>query len=296
MMSRGKLKVCITGSSGMIASEFILKYKHEFEILALTSNPNLNIPGVLTVHYDLKNFDSTTQEILLFNPEIIINSAFYLSSGKENKEVDQFVNGLKFTNFLLNVVSKLNHTHWIEMRSFSEYKFSDSGLPVESPSYLYSVYKSNVVSLIHWYSKLSNMKVTELVLFSVYGKKSKNKKIIDYLIKSFNSESPVELSSGNQKLDFVHISDVIDSIIHSIKYQEKRIWVGTGKATSIKDLARLIESLFKTSKLNITWDENKDRPNDIYLAKAPCALNKTWSSSIDLYEGVNLYLENLNYK
>lgn len=291
-MSPGKKKILVTGATGMVASEFIQKYKNEYDIMALTRSPNLHIDEVNVILYSLEDFSWLKQKILEFNPTVIINTAFYLSSRRSTNEINEFTESIKFTNYLLDAIASLDKTHWIEMRSFSEFEFLENGYPREKASYLYSVYKSFSSTLIQWYSsQCSNFKITELVLFTVYGKRSRSKKVIDFLIDAIGSKESVIFSSGIQRLDFVHISDVLSAIKHSIDFQNDRIWVGTGSAKSIKELGKVIEST--SSQLNITWDPKRDRPSDIYYAKAPTELNEEWLAKIHLEEGVAMYMNDV---
>ena len=288
-MSLGKKRVIVTGATGMVASEFIQKFKHQYDIMALTRSHDMHIDDVKVLQFSLTDFSGLRQKIIDFKPAVIINTAFYLSSRSSISEINEFVESVRFTNYLLDAISSLEDTHWIEMRSSSEFEFFKNNTPKEKASYLYSIYKSFSSNLLQWYSsQSSNFKVTELVLFTVYGKRSKGKKVIDFLIDAIGSREKVVFSSGIQRLDFVHISDVLAAIKHSIDFQNERIWVGTGTTKSIKELAMLIES--NSSSLNVFWDPARDRPNDIYYAKAPIDLNDEWLAKVNLEEGVRLYL------
>ena len=293
MMSLGKKRLIVTGATGMVASEFIKNFKRQYDIMALTRSRDLHIDEVKVLQFSLANFSELREEILDFKPDVIINTAFYLSSRSSTNEINEFIESVRFTNYLLDAIASLDKTHWIEMRSFSEFEFFKNNPPREKASYLYSVYKSFSSNLLLWYSsQSSNVKISELVLFTVYGKRSRGKKVIDYLIDSIGSREKIVFSSGIQRLDFVHISDVLAAINHSIDFQNDRIWVGTGTTTSVKELATLIES--KSSPLNVLWDSSRDRPSDIYYAKAPIELNKGWVAKVRLEEGAVTYMNDIN--
>ena len=293
MMSLGKKRVIVTGATGMVASEFINYFKSDYEIMALTRSGDLHIDEVKVVQFSLTDFSGLKQTIIDFKPVIIINTAFYLSSGSSTNEINEFIESVRFTNHLLNAVASIDNMHWIEMRSFSEFEFFKNDVPREKASYLYSVYKSFSSNLVHWYSiQNTNIKVTELVLFTVYGKRSRGKKVIDFLFDAIGSREKVVFSSGIQRLDFIHISDVLTAIRHSIDFQNERIWVGTGTTKSIKELATLIKS--NSSRLNVFWDSSRDRPNDLYYAKAPTELNDGWRAKVPIEKGVVEYMNYIN--
>ena len=98
------------------------------------------------------------------------------------------------------------------------------------------------------------------------------------------------MSPGYQVSDFVHLNDVIDCVKYLIDNPHKwegnkgdTFHLGTGKGTSIRELAMIFERLTH-KKSNIDWGGISYRANDIMHAVAPTGklMELGWSAKIDL--------------
>lgn len=81
---------------------------------------------------------------------------------------------------------------------------------------------------------------TGLRFFNVYGPNN-NKGIIKRAFECINNGETLELYGGNNVRDFIHISDVVRTIISSLDSKEKIIEVGTGTGMTIFQALHIIE-------------------------------------------------------
>jgi CDP-paratose synthetase len=172
-----------------------------------------------------------------------------------------------------------------------------------NPSNFYAASKSAARYVIKYYKRVIGFKLIHIIPYSVYGGNSRSKKVIDYIIDSLNSDSPVEMTRGDQVFDFTYIDDVTDFYLHCIKNSELLVdecdyHVGTGKGTTIRELAALVES--KTGKkANILWGARPYRPFDIMKVVAPVGGMESlgWMPKISLDQGLDkLLLEGIKNK
>jgi len=93
------------------------------------------------------------------------------------------------------------------------------------------------------YRESYGLTTTILRLSNVYGPHSKHKSsVIAKFIKKCLKHKPIEIfGDGLQTRDFVHVDDVVRTIMHCSK--AKMLNVSSGEATSILDLAEMIRSL-----------------------------------------------------
>ena len=107
------------------------------------------------------------------------------------------------------------------------------------------------------YSKLYNLNIIGLRLFSVYGKGEKSKDKYANLISQFlwalkKGKKPLVYGDGTQKRDFTYVEDIVDAFILSMKYLEgkKRICqminAGTGKSYSINEMIKILNKKLGT--------------------------------------------------
>ena len=97
-------------------------------------------------------------------------------------------------------------------------------------------------------------------------------------------------SSGNQLRDFVHINDVVNAIIKSLKNKKARgqiINVGTGKPKKIKNIIKYIKKILKGGhplfgKIKLRKDESLK--NYANINKAKKVIN--WKPRISFKKGL----------
>ncbi len=109
-----------------------------------------------------------------------------------------------------------------------------------------------------------------LRFFNVYGPEN-NKGIVKFLMDQGNNSS-INVRGPEQERDFVHIDDVIDSIIYLLEpynwnFESRIIEVGTGIGTQVMDLVNLYMKL-SGKKFNISVVEAGDHEPKSMVAKS----------------------------
>ena len=296
------MKILVTGSTGFVGRNLIPKLiENGHQILEITRSveKSKNLFGLKTLKVKITNNHKLfARKISDFEPEIVIHLASYLSAADDYGTMMNLINSnITFLTRLLDSISKVNLKLFINTGTCAEYK--TGGENILEPAYLYSATKTASRSFIDYYSKTFNFKQFTVIPYTIYGGHDSQKKIIDYFYDSISSNQNLDFSPGFQKLDFIHINDIISLYVHLINNYElipnkQYIYAGTGVGTSLRDLAKLIEKSTE-SKLKINWGGKAYRPNDIMDATANIKLNDfepNWHYKIDLEEGINLYLSN----
>lgn len=130
--------------------------------------------------------------------------------------------------------------------------------------------------------------------YTIYGGRDSQKKIIDIIFDSITSDEPLQLSSGEQILDFIHMDDVVSfykTVVANYKKlpQKSNFKLGSGKGHSLKQLAKIIETV-TNGKTNIAWGAKEYRKSDVMYAVADVEANKSifdWEPKISLEIGVS---------
>ena len=137
--------------------------------------------------------------------------------------------------------------------------------------------------------------MTILRIFNVYGKNQKLGWLVPDLTRKFldKKNKIVELKHYRNTRDFIHINDVSNAILKSLKLKGLNILnVGTSKETTILQIARIISNELKSNK-KIVCLEKKSKNNAI--SKADISLTKKiliWKPSIKLKDGLKKILKN----
>lgn len=286
-------KVLITGSTGFIGRHLIPKIlKNGYEVLEITRSYSKSIEcfGERTSKIEINDL-LFKEKISEFDPEYVIHLAAYLTSSDEWKDIEKLVNSnILVLAKILNAVSVTNIKLFINTGSFSEYFY---GNDTYEPAYFYAATKTASRSLVNYYSKAYNFKQVTVVPYTIYGGNDSNKKVIDIMIDSLNYKLPVDLSPGEQILDFIYIDDVIDFYLlllerESLIDDKTNFQLGTGKGHTLREVAHLIE-VISHKKVNINWGGKSYRNSDIMFAIANLKNSKSmlgWSPKITLEKGL----------
>jgi CDP-paratose synthetase len=293
-------KVLITGATGFVGRHLIPQLINTFgNIEILTVNRNAEKAQNLFYKVKCTHILSTDyNEIITFNPDIVIHLATLSTSRNDTQIIKPMIEAnIEFGTCLLSVLSKCNHLKlFVNVGSFAEYRMGTDKI---SDAYLYAATKSAFRNFVDYYSNLIGFKYITAIPYTVYGSNDTAKKIIDYIRESLSAQNPVKMTKGEQMLDFIHISDVVNFFVKIIENMPKIIenmpngenfYVGTGKGTKIRDLAKLIEKA-ENKKCNIDWSGLPYRTLDVMYAVAPIEKNNTiinWKSKISIEEGIKL--------
>jgi CDP-paratose synthetase len=295
-----QMKILITGATGYVGQNFIPELIQTFpDVEIMTVNLSIEEAGKLFPYPQCTHI--STQELVLihdFNPQTVYHLAT-LSTSRNDEEIihPMLEANIEFGVKLLHHLSFCPHLQlFVNIGSFAEYNQRTQKI---SNSYLYSATKSAFRSFVEYYATLSKYKCIHLVPYSLYGGKDTAKKIIDYIRESLDAETPVKMSKGEQILDFTHVKDLVSFFLFIIKKFEQflqfpigeEFHIGTGKGTSIRDLAKMMEKVFG-KKCNADWGGIPYRPLDTMYAVAPVKKNRNllnWETKISLEEGLERY-------
>lgn len=270
------MNLLVTGATGFVGRNLlpILINNKEIEKILLFVN---NKEKALKMYSDKKIFlttlsDDYKNQIKKFNPDKVIHLAAYLTSKNDTSEIDKLLDAnIRFGTFLLDALKECNIGEFLNFGTFAEYRF---GIDIDN-AYLYSATKSAFKSILDYYSELVNFKYYNIIPYSIYGGIDSQKKVIDYIKDSFEKE--IDMTLGEQILDFIHINDVCN-FIEKLLFHEKEIpnktnfHLGTGQGTSIRELSKILEEKYN-KKCHINWGKLPYRERDIMYAVAPIGNN-----------------------
>jgi nucleoside-diphosphate-sugar epimerase len=295
------MKILITGATGFVGKNLVPKLlKDNHNLFEVTVQPDISegLYGNLFEHYyfSYEKQADFIKKIEKFNPEIVIHLASYLTASDETKEMKKLLDAnIIFLNHVLDTLKNTNLKWFINTGSFAEYFKGDGKL---DPAYLYTATKSASRIFVDYYSKTYNFNYLTIAPYTIYGGKDTQKKIIDIIYDSLDNHSPLDLTPGNQMLDFIHLDDVTDFYITVIQNLEKitsaaNFQLGTGIGHTLQDLVAIMER--QTGKIaNIHWGGKQYRPRDVMYAVANISLQYhlfKWQPKILLEEGIKAYIK-----
>ena len=297
------MRVLVTGSTGFVGRHLIPKLVaggHSVTEVTIEPGRSNELYGNSTRKIIDDGFqENLAEKIVSVKPEIVIHLASYLTSLDDYKTLEKLINSnIHFFCRILDALKFADTKLFINTGSCAEYLHGNNDL---SPAYLYSATKTASRYFLKYYSNVYNYNSVTVVPYTIYGGNDSNKKIIDIIIDSLDSQTPVDLSPGDQVLDFIHVDDVAEFYLFLVdNYQQiingSNYHLGTGQATTIKELAKIVENV-TGKKTNINWGAKPYRPSDVLYAVADTksiSNTLTWSPAISLETGLHMMMKKIN--
>ena len=279
----------VTGGAGFIGRHLVAKLLHDQHEITIFDNfsssskndiTHLLEDGVGLVTGDILDYDLLLKSMPNYDFVIHLAAQTSVSQSVANPKTtaDIIVDGT--VNVLKSCV-KTNVKNIIFSSSAAVYGNSINTLLAEnaqlSPLSSYGASKLVAEYNLLAFSKLFGLNCISLRLFNVYGNgQSSEAGVIRKFLKNISNDVPIEIfGDGVQSRDFVHVSDVIQAFYCAIRNIEAKRGenynIGSGKATSINELAALLLS-GKGKDLQLIHKpalegEIKDSKADISLAE-----------------------------
>ncbi len=265
------MRVLVTGATGFVGRHLIPLLYKEHEVLCLVRDED---KAKALFGQEVKYLSTTDlSQVKLFNPEVVIHLASYLTSLNDEKSMHKLLEAnIVFGTELLNTLQSCDIKLFINIGSFAEYRL---GASCPNSAYLYTATKTAFKEILKYYSDLGGYPFVHIVPYTIYGGNDSQKKIFDYVKDSLDAEEPIAMTLGEQILDFVHVDDVaaclayfVDNIELVVAKGVQEYHLGTGQGHSIRELASIIEKKYG-KKTNILWGARPYRPRDVMHAVAP---------------------------
>ena len=295
------MKILVTGGAGFIGSHVVDSLVEEGHEVFVIDNlitgrmSNLNEKAKFYC-YNLDNFINVEQIFIKEKPEVIFHLAAQVNV---RNSVDNPVHDAR-----MNILNSINLMELSRKFDVKKFIFSSTGgaiygdndsLPTtesveEKPVSPYGCAKLAVEKYLHFYNKIYGLNFNSLRYSNVYGERQNPHGeagvVAIFLNKMFNGESPV-IFGGSQTRDFIHVSDVVNANLLSLKDKHNEIYnVGTGIETDIFGIFSVLNEFFNNRFKLIIKDKNKGEQLKSCLAYSKIRENLGWMPSVFLKEGL----------
>jgi len=295
------MRVLVTGGSGFIGSHLVKALVEEgYDVVVVDIKvPNCSIEGVKFLKLDIRNYPALRKAIK--SVELIVHLAALIDAHESvirpNLYHEINVNG---TLNILRLCKDLKIRKLIFTSSAAVYGEARY-LPIDeehslNPLTPYGATKVACEAYISAFHSSYGISAIILRVFNAYGPKQLGTYagVISNFIKRALSNKPLIIyGDGKQTRDFVYVSDVVKAIIKALKSNvDFGVFnVGSGKPTSINELAELIKEL-TNRELKIVHEN--DRIGDVRHSYANIKRIKEvleWVAEVELREGLRKTIE-----
>ena len=305
------MRLIVTGGAGFIGShlcDLLIKKRNVDKIIVidhLQDGTKKNLKNVLKskkiilFKYDIRNKKKILP--LFKGVDVVIHLAALSDIVPSITDPENYLS--------TNIVGTMNVLESMRFYNVKKIIYAASsscyGIPKKYPTkenesidtrYPYAFSKNIGEQLIQHWSKVYNINYISLRLFNVYGTRSRTHGAYGaalgiFLRQKISGKAYTVVGDGNQKRDFVYVSDVCNAFFQSIISKKKNLIlnIGYGKPHSVNYLTKLLggPKIFiprRPSEPDIT---HADIKRAIKFIK--------WRPKITLEEGIDIVVKNINY-
>ena len=299
-----KIKILIVGGTGFIGYHLAKKsLKKGFHVTSISTRKPKKIrylPKVKYIVCDITKRKSLKKKIKKYF-DYVVNLGGYVDHSDKKKTFESHYKGCKN---LTEIFLKNPPKSFVQMGSSVEYgrikspQKENAKCSVRSNKSTYG--KAKLLASTHLINlfKKNKFPSTVLRLYLAYGPRQERNRFLPITIMACIKNKKFPCSLGNQFRDFVHVNDVVNAIIKSLKNKKARgqiINIGSGKPRKIRSI---IESIKKNTKGGQPqFGKIKFRKDEILrlypnIKKAKNKIN--WQPNISFSKGLKLTIRYYN--
>jgi len=306
-MPKSYSKIIVTGGAGFIGSHIVdrmLKEGYEVSVVDDLSQGRLdNISQYLNdenfkfIKADIR--DSERINTIVKDADAILHQAAVVSVTRSFED-PTYTSEVNVTGTLNILKASINSNVKKFIYASSCAVYGDAKAPRQSeetptsPKSPYAATKVAAENYCKTFKRLYGLEAIPLRYFNVYGPRQSygpySGVITNFIDRLIREEPPVIHGDGEQARDFVDVSDIVEANILALEragVSSDPINIGTGTATSIKDLANLLIDIMGRRNLKPAFDQ--PRTGDIRhscadITKARRALG--YEPKVPLREGL----------
>lgn len=297
-------QILVTGGTGFIGSQLVERLLTENKsiiILKRSFSDTWRIDHLIDKYSNnltLLNIDEIELENIFSSYDIegIFHlAASYIKCPTHEDIITTVQSNIDFPTTLLDLAVRNDVEYFINTGTFFEYSLNK--LPLTESSKIdslnfYSTSKISFENILKFYSKEYGIKASTLKLYTPYGPKDDENKIIPYLIIKTLKKEEVNINNPNNRLDIVHVQDIINAYI---KVKENILNFNNYEVFNIAhDKSYSINEIYSSIKYNMNLEKKLNINEDAIstfsdTTKVKNMLN--WEPKLGIDEGIKNTIE-----
>jgi len=285
----------ITGATGYLGLNLVrrlLKDNHRV-LCILRTNSNCDLLPKnehLTIYKHQSDVEALALALKAFKPQLVFHLASNFIAEHQSEQVDALINAnLLFGTQLLEAMTVAKVNNIINTGTNWQHYHSDQYDPV----CLYAATKEAFEKILQFYVKARQLNCITLKLFDIYGPGDFRKKLIPLLEKYAITGDVLEMSSGEQALDMVHVDDVVEAYLTAEMRLRERDCLGvmeefavaSGQPLALQKIVELLE-VNMGKKISVRWGARPYRTREVMTLWSNYKILPRWNVKYFFPEGL----------
>ena len=253
-----------------------------------------------TTHFYDGNINNLISILELSRPTVVFHLAAKVVTDHKFENVaiveEIYDSNILFGSQLLEAMRICSIKKFVNTGTFWQYYEGGEYNPVS----LYAASKQAFEAILKYYVNAENYEVITLTLFDNYGPLDTRPKLFSMLNKLALSNSPVEMSGGEQYINIVYIDDVAQAyitagliLIEETGSKYNNYVVSSPSQIKLRDLVEIYLEL-ATIKPKILWGARTYRDREVMHPWSSGVRLPGWHPQVDLRQGIAKILPILN--
>jgi len=206
----------VSGATGFIGSNLVKALIARGQAVFVLAREGTDTTGAETVGAKVIRNTGGTLELVkalsALQPQTVFHLASYFTADHKPAEVDSLINSnLGFSTQLLEASVLAGCKKFVNAGTNWQHYDSQN----YSPACLYAATKEAFEAILRYYSDASGLRVLTLKLFDSYGPNDSRRKLLALLSEALRTGQPLGMSPGEQKINFVHVDDIVRAFLHA---------------------------------------------------------------------------------
>lgn len=287
-------KAIVTGATGYIGSNLCKQLIKEGWEVAIVARPtsDYNYLSDVINKIEILEYDDNLSNLISFFNKIKASVVFHLAAVAINEhdvsDVDILLNAnIRFGLHILEAMKQSSTPFLINTGTYWQHFESDEYNPLN----LYAATKQSFQDLVKYYTSIGEIKAITLKLFDTYGPNDDRPKLINLLHKFADEGIELDMSPGEQQLDYVHIDDITQAFIKAYEYiydieEYEEFAVATGRLIQLKELVQLFKE--KTGKeIKVNWGGKPYRKREVLKPWSSYRTLPNWNCEKEIEKEIN---------
>ena len=289
-------RALVTGGTGFIGSHLVEHLRAAGWVIHMLVRPDGEHMARPSAGVHIHPYRGQTADVIEAMERSRPDVVFHLASLFLAQHTAQQIVPLIETNVLLGVqlleaMSGAGVKSLVNTGTSWQHFHSDSYLPVN----LYAATKQAFEDILAYYVDAEGIHAVTLSLFDSYGPGDTRNKLLRLLLDCLETNGELQMSTGEQVLDLVHVDDLCEAFLHAArlvrdpKHPPMACYaVSGGERMSLREIVATLEQTAGHT-LRIDWGARPSRPREVMrLWDGPAMPG--WQPRIKLVDGLKALL------
>lgn len=266
------MRLLVTGHSGFIGSHLCARLRKEHELFYLVRpHSPLDEPGAHDHSFIFANNNIYVLAQFMRSNKIdgIIHLAsLYLQKHESQDIPDLIQSNVYFGTAVLEAAAFAGVKWFINTGTIWQNYNAPDGSDSYCPVNLYAATKQAFMDVAKFYSETTDIRICTLKLCDTYGPHDTRRKIYALFEENARTGELLQMSAGEQKIDILHIDDVVEGFVHLADMLQKgenlrnEYVLSSSQQLTLRELAARYEQEHHVH-LNIEWGARPYRTREV---------------------------------